>query len=125
MRPQGVAGALVVVAIGAILTYTVSFTISGISIHTVGVIIMLFGAIGLGILLVRSVATSRRPVKPRQRQNMPDPSADGVYRQDPVRGAPPLAATRTSADAYTAAEQWAGQPLNGEEGYRRPETPRH
>jgi len=123
MRPQAVAGALV--AIGAILAYAVGFTVSGISIHTVGVIIMLVGAIALGILLVRPVAASRRPVQPRHRRNTPDPSADGVYPQDPVRGAPPLTATRISADGYTAAERRNGQPLDGEEGYRRPGTPAH
>jgi high-affinity Fe2+/Pb2+ permease len=60
MRPQGVVGALVAIAVGAILTYAVTFTVSGISIHTVGVIIMLAGVAALAILLVRAASASRR-----------------------------------------------------------------
>src|SRR5581483_8811175 len=60
MRPQGAAGALAAIAVGATLTYAVSFTISGISIHTVGVIIMLAGVAALAILLVRALSELRR-----------------------------------------------------------------
>lgn len=123
MRPQGLTAALVAVAIGAILTYAVSFTVSGLNIHTVGVIIMAVGAVALAILLARSVATSRRRPASRRPQNTPGPRADGAYRQDPVHGTPPVTATR-SADINTAPEQSADQPLYSEEAYRRSRTPR-
>lgn len=125
MRPQGAGGALAAIAVGAILTYAVSFTISGVSIRTAGVIIMIVGAVALGILLVRFVSGSRHPGRPRHPQNTPGPSADGVYRQQPVRGAPPIAATQISTGIYTVPEQRANQPLDGEEGYRAPGTLRH
>jgi hypothetical protein len=124
VRPQGVAGALFAVAIGAILTYAVSFTVSGVSIHTVGVIIMAVGAVALAILLVRSMTTSRRPVESRRPLAEPGPSADRVYRQDPVHGAPPVAATRISTEVYTAPEQRADQPLYSREAYPGSGTPR-
>lgn len=60
MRPPGVTGALVAITVGAILTFAVTFTISGISIHTVGLIITLAGLTALAIRLVRSVTGLRR-----------------------------------------------------------------
>lgn len=60
MRPPGVTGALVAITVGAILTFAVTFTISGISIHTVGLIITLAGLTALAIRLARSVTGLRR-----------------------------------------------------------------
>lgn len=123
MRPPGLTAALVAVAIGAILTYAVSFTVSGLNIHTVGVIVMAVGAAALAILLARSVATSRRRAAPRRPQNTPGPRAYGAYHQDPVHGTPPVTATR-SAGINTPSEQSADQPLYSEEAHRRSGTPR-
>ena len=115
MRPPGVAGALVTVVIGAILTYAVSFAISGVSIHTVGVIIMAVGAVALAILLVRSVTTSRRRVKSRRPPAKPGPSADGVRQKDTARAVLPIAVTRVSTEVYSASEELANHPqFNGE-----------
>ncbi|MBS2965873.1 hypothetical protein KGA66_22685 [Actinocrinis puniceicyclus] len=66
MRPQGVTGALVAITVGAILTYTVSFTIYGISIHTVGLIITSAGMVALAIHLARSLSTLRKRDRSRR-----------------------------------------------------------
>jgi hypothetical protein len=112
MRPQGVVGALAAITVGAILTYAVSFTASGINIHTVGVIIMLAGAAALVILLVRAVGGRRGP------------SSDGGYPQDPLRGAPPVAATRIPTDVYGPPARQAEEPLPNAGLYRTHGTPR-
>jgi hypothetical protein len=49
------------IAVGAILRYAVTATASGISIHTVGLILMIAGAIGLVISLFY-MASARRGV---------------------------------------------------------------
>jgi len=123
VRPPGIAGALVAVAIGTTLTYAVSFANSGVNIHTVGVIIMAVGAVALATLLVRSVTTSRRRVKSRRPLAKPGPSADGVYRTDPARGVLPVAVTRISTEVYTAPEERANHPLYSREAYRGSGTP--
>jgi high-affinity Fe2+/Pb2+ permease len=113
MRPQGAVGSLVAIAVGAILTYAVRFTISGISIHTVGVIIMLAGVAALAILLIRAVSASRRRDQARQAAIEAGPGPDANYPQDLVRGAPQVAATRISTETYRTPET-----------YRMPETRR-
>jgi Domain of unknown function (DUF6458) len=47
------------IAVGAILRYAVTASVSGISIHTVGLILMIVGAVGLVISLIYMV--SARP----------------------------------------------------------------
>jgi hypothetical protein len=42
---------LLLIAVGAILTWAVSATVSGVNIHTVGVILMVVGAVGLVLSL--------------------------------------------------------------------------
>jgi hypothetical protein len=42
-----IGGSLLLVAIGAILKYAVTFTVSGVNIHVVGVILMIAGILGL------------------------------------------------------------------------------
>ncbi len=49
---MGVGVSLILVAVGAILTWAVNATVSGLNIHTVGVILMVVGAIGLVLSLV-------------------------------------------------------------------------
>ena len=107
MRPQGVGGALFAIAVGAILTYAVKFTVSGVSIHTVGVIIMLAGVVALVILLVRSASRSRRQdsahLAPPEPVLGPDPS----YLRDSLGGGPQVAATHVSTEVYEAPGQQA------------------
>ncbi len=67
---MGVGVSLILVAAGAILTWAVDATVSGLNIHTVGVILMVVGAIGLVLSLIfwsswggfgnRSAGTTRR-----------------------------------------------------------------
>jgi hypothetical protein len=47
----GTGTSLVLIAVGAILAFAVDATVSGIEIHTVGIILMVVGAIGLVISL--------------------------------------------------------------------------
>ncbi len=48
---MGVGTSLVFVAVGAILRFAISVTTSGVDIHTIGVILMIIGAIGFVISL--------------------------------------------------------------------------
>jgi len=120
MRPQGVVGALVAIAIGAILTYAVTFTVSGISIHTAGVIIMVVGVVALVILLIRSASTSRRRYESRQPPITQVPTAGTGYQQAPAPGTAPVSATRISTEVYKAPGQAADQPPQNPEAYRAP-----
>jgi Domain of unknown function (DUF6458) len=49
---MGIGVSLILIAIGAILTWAVETTVSGIDINTVGVILMVVGVVGLLISLV-------------------------------------------------------------------------
>jgi Domain of unknown function (DUF6458) len=51
-QSMGIGVSLILVAAGAILTWAVSATVSGLNIHTVGVILMVVGAIGLLLSLM-------------------------------------------------------------------------
>ena len=44
---MGIGVSLILIAAGAILTWAVNATVSGLNIHTIGVILMVVGAIGL------------------------------------------------------------------------------
>jgi len=44
---MGIGLSILLIAAGAILTWAVSFHVSGISIHLIGIILMVVGAIGL------------------------------------------------------------------------------
>lgn len=48
---MGVGTGLLLIAVGAVLRFAVSVTTSGFNIHTIGVILMIVGAIGLLISL--------------------------------------------------------------------------
>jgi hypothetical protein len=49
---MGIGTSLVLIAIGAILNYAVDVTVQGLEIHTVGVILMVLGVVGLLISLL-------------------------------------------------------------------------
>jgi hypothetical protein len=49
---MGIGVSLILVAAGAILTWAVNATVSGLNIHTIGVILMVVGVIGFVISLV-------------------------------------------------------------------------
>jgi hypothetical protein len=49
---MGIGVSLILVAAGAILTWAVNATVSGLNIHTIGVILMVVGVVGLLISLM-------------------------------------------------------------------------
>ena len=49
---MGIGVSLILIAVGAILTWAVTATVSGVNINTIGVILMVVGAVGLLISLV-------------------------------------------------------------------------
>lgn len=54
------AGAIFLIAVGAILKFATNFHVQGVSIDTVGVILMIAGAAGLVLALFQEVIWSRR-----------------------------------------------------------------
>jgi hypothetical protein len=61
------------IAVGAILRYAVTATVSGISLTTVGLILMIVGAIGLVISLFYMISTHSRGRVTRERVIERDP----------------------------------------------------
>jgi hypothetical protein len=49
---MGIGVSLILIAAGAILTWAVNATVSGLNIHTIGVILMIVGAVGLILSLM-------------------------------------------------------------------------
>ena len=49
---MGIGVSLILIAVGAILTWAVNATVSGVDINTVGVILMVVGALGLVLSLM-------------------------------------------------------------------------
>lgn len=49
---MGIGVSLILIAVGAILTWAVNATVSGLDINTIGVILMVVGAIGLVLSLM-------------------------------------------------------------------------
>jgi len=58
---MGIGTSIFLIALGAILKFAVTATVSGIELATVGVILMIVGIIGLAISLM-FLAQARRPV---------------------------------------------------------------
>ncbi len=58
---MGIGTSIFLIALGAILKFAVTTTVSGIEIATVGVILMIVGAIGLAVSLM-FLLQARRPV---------------------------------------------------------------
>lgn len=49
---MGIGVSLILIAVGAILTWAVNATVSGLDINTIGIILMIVGAIGLVLSLM-------------------------------------------------------------------------
>ncbi len=49
---MGIGVSLILIAVGAVLTWAVNATVSGLNIHTVGVILMIVGIVGLLLSLM-------------------------------------------------------------------------
>lgn len=67
-----IGSSLFLIAVGAILTFAVNASISGLSVHTVGLILMIIGVVGLLITLFfllprrRATVYDDRPVTRRE-----------------------------------------------------------
>lgn len=77
------------IAVGAILKFATNIHVQGISIDTIGVILMVAGAVGLLIGLFQEIVWSRRraPVAPGEAPVAPVEERREV--RDPAREAPP------------------------------------
>jgi hypothetical protein len=84
-----IAAAIFLIAVGAILRYATNINIEGISIDTVGLILMIAGAVGLVLSFIQEAVMSkrreRRELEARERLAAEQRAAQ--QRQDP--GAPP------------------------------------
>jgi hypothetical protein len=49
---MGIGTSIFLIAVGAVLKYAVDATVSGLNIHTIGVILMIVGVIGLAVTLL-------------------------------------------------------------------------
>jgi len=78
---MGLGTSLLLIAIGAVLRFAVTVSTSGINVHTVGVILMIVGAVGFIISLFwMAMASDRRTVVTRERDVPPAP---GYREADP------------------------------------------
>ena len=58
---MGIGTSIVLIAVGAILKWAVTATVSGVSIHTIGTILLIIGIVGLvvSLILASSIFGSR------------------------------------------------------------------
>jgi hypothetical protein len=68
---MGIGTSIFLIAVGAILKFAVTATVSGIELATVGVILMVVGAVGLLISLFYLTRVTDRPVPPDRRSTDP------------------------------------------------------
>jgi sulfite exporter TauE/SafE len=61
---MGIGTSIVLIAVGAILRYAVTVTVSGVELQTVGLILMIVGIIGLVISLAVMFMANDRPRHP-------------------------------------------------------------
>jgi hypothetical protein len=59
---MGIGLSILLIAAGAVLTWAVTFDVSGVSIHLIGIILMVVGAIGLLAALLIFGGGRREPV---------------------------------------------------------------
>ena len=71
---MGIGVAVFLIAVGAVLTFAVHATASGFNIHTVGIILMIAGA--LGLLVTLTIFAPRRRATVVQERTVGDPLAN-------------------------------------------------
>jgi hypothetical protein len=77
LTPMGIGTSIFLIALGAILRFAVTATVSGISIATVGTILIIVGIVGLLISLFYLMSARRTvAVAPRERVVERDPYVD-------------------------------------------------
>jgi hypothetical protein len=75
---MGLAGSLLLIAVGAILRFAVTVNTHGIDLQTVGVILMVVGAVGFLVSLFWMVMANQRPTS-----SLPPPADDRATSTDP------------------------------------------
>lgn len=70
---MGIGTSILLIAVGAVLKYAVTASVSGIQLATVGVILMVVGVIGLVITLLLLARADRGPIIARERLVERDP----------------------------------------------------
>ena len=87
---MGIGINIFLIAVGAILTFAVDATVAGLDISTVGIILMIAGAVGLLLTLLVFAPRRRRIVTQTTRPGVAAPDASSqVTTTDDVTG-PPL-----------------------------------
>ena len=59
-RNAGFGGSLFLIAVGAVLAFAVSVEAEGFNLNTIGIILMVVGALGLVVTLVSNTATQKK-----------------------------------------------------------------
>ncbi len=77
----GIGASVFLIAVGAILTFAVHASVSGIAIHTVGVILMIAGALGLIVTLTIFAPRRRAALSRARRQRAPPRSLTSPHRR--------------------------------------------
>jgi phosphate/sulfate permease len=72
---MGIGTSLLLIAVGAILKFAVTTSVSGIDLATVGVILMIVGILGLVISLIFLLQSRETVVRDRTIDRRPDPYA--------------------------------------------------
>jgi phosphate/sulfate permease len=72
---MGIGTSLLLIAVGAILRFAVTTSVSGIDLATVGVILMIVGILGLVISLIFLLQSRETVVRDRTIDRRPDPYA--------------------------------------------------
>jgi hypothetical protein len=104
-------GTLFTIAVGAVLTYAVHYTLVGINIHIIGIIIMLAGAAALIAIVIRATTEAQQRGRSEERQDkMLRTRSQRMGRTDPayVQNPPQAYAPAPPAPGvapYPAAEQ--------------------
>lgn len=78
---MGLGTSLLLIAIGAILRFAVSVTTSGFNLHTIGVILMIIGAVGIVISMMFWSSWGGFGGSGRERQVTPDGRGGYVERE--------------------------------------------
>jgi Domain of unknown function (DUF6458) len=88
---MGMGGAIVLIAVGAILKFATNTRVSGVDLPTIGVILMLVGVVWFVAMLVVYLGRRRTFVQNRQvAPTAPDPAYDDpAYNNNPAYGGRP------------------------------------
>ncbi|MFV0134772.1 DUF6458 family protein [Streptomyces sp. HMX87] len=77
---MGLGGCIILIAVGAILTFATDWDMQGVNLDLVGVILMIVGLIGVATF--SSIARRRRVVVPPTNPVVEDPATHHTHRRD-------------------------------------------